>query len=409
MIREIFMKYKYLFFCCIIMILSISAVSGADNVTQDILADDSAGDLSDLQNSVDEDNTNYIRLTNDYFWDSNNETVVINKSIAIDGKGHTIDYYSNKPLFDIQAPNVIFSNEEIVRHNMFMAGDAVYTYYTPTFSIGVDSIVGSRIPTVFANDITKIYKNDTQYYARFVDEANRPLKNTTVTFHIHGVSYDRVTDSDGVAKLNINLKPGNYILRVRNPVTYEGHENMINVDSPIIMHYFNKHYGEKTPFKAKYLGSDGNPVGAGETVTFYINGVYYNRTTDSEGVAALNINLLPGAYGITTVYNGYTGYTEIDVYSPKEEYYNFIEVYDLVKTYGDETPFTAKIYDEYGHPASGEIVKFKINGVEYDRITDSNGIAKLNINLMPGRYIISISSYTGDQSNLVTVEPAFSL
>ena len=403
------MKYKYLFFCCIIMILSISAVSGADNVTQDILADDSAGDLSDLQNSVDEDNTNYIRLTNDYFGDSNNETVVINKSIAIDGKGHTIDYYSNKPLFDIQAPNVIFSNEEIVRHNMFMAGDAVYTDYTPTFSIGVESIVGSMIPTVFANDITKIYKNDTQYYARFVDEANRPLKNTTVTFHIHGVSYDRVTDSDGVAKLNINLKPGNYILRVRNPVTHEGHENMINVESPIIMSNFNQHSGEKTPFKAKYLGSDGNPVGAGETVTFYINGVYYNRTTDSEGVAALNINLLPGAYGITTVYNGYTGYTEIDVYSPKEEYYNFIEAYDLVKTYGDETPFTAKIYDEYGHPASGEIVKFKINGVEYDRITDSNGIAKLNINLMPGRYIISISSYSGYQSNLVTVEPAFSL
>ena len=39
-------------------------------------------------------------------------------------------------------------------------------------------------------------------------------------------------------------------------------------------------------------------------------------------------------------------------------------------------------------------IKFNINGVFYNRMTDKNGFAYLNINLMAGKYIIS-SSYDG--------------
>ena len=34
-----------------------------------------------------------------------------------------------------------------------------------------------------------------------------------------------------------------------------------------------------------------------------INGVFYNRTTDENGIARLNINLQAGEYIITTSYN----------------------------------------------------------------------------------------------------------
>ena len=45
-------------------------------------------------------------------------------------------------------------------------------------------------------------------------------------------------------------------------------------------------------------------MGAGEEVTFNINGVFYTRTTNASGIAKLNINLMAGQYIITSSYNG---------------------------------------------------------------------------------------------------------
>ena len=54
---------------------------------------------------------------------------------------------------------------------------------------------------------------------------------------------------------------------------------------------------------ATLLDGQGNPVD-GETVTFNINGVFYNRITRDGGQAKLNINLNPGEFIITSSYNG---------------------------------------------------------------------------------------------------------
>ena len=50
------------------------------------------------------------------------------------------------------------------------------------------------------------------------------------------------------------------------------------------------------------------------------------------------------------------------------------------------------------------IIKFNINGIFYNRKTDSNGIAMLNITLMSGKYIIT-SEYDGLKvSNTITIK-----
>ena len=46
-------------------------------------------------------------------------------------------------------------------------------------------------------------------------------------------------------------------------------------------------------------------------VTFFINGVYYTRFTDSDGVATLDINLEPGKYIVSLECNGFRGYNNI--------------------------------------------------------------------------------------------------
>ena len=52
----------------------------------------------------------------------------------------------------------------------------------------------------------------------------------------------------------------------------------------------------------------------------------------------------------------------------------------------------------------GAVYKININGVFYDRITDNAGIARLNINLMPGEYIITSMYKNGAAiSNKITI------
>ena len=255
------------------------------------------------------------------------------------------------------------------------------------------------LATVNGTDVTKVFKNATQYYATFVDGQGNYLANgTTVTFNINGVEYKRqIKDNEGKAKLNINLEQGNYIITAINPKTSEMASNNITV-LPKITENNNlvKYYKNDSQYIVKIIGDDGNPLGKNETVTFNINGVMYNRTTNETGHAKLNINLEPGDYIITASYGGCNVANKITVLP-------VLSADDLTKKYGTPAPFIANLVDGQGAPLANATVKFNINGMLYNRVTNETGQSKLNINLMAGEYIIT-SSYNGANiANKVTV------
>ena len=66
-----------------------------------------------------------------------------------------------------------------------------------------------------------------------------------------------------------------------------------------------KKYGVSDQFIAYLVDGQGNPYG-GQTVNFNIHGVFYERVTDSDGRAILNIRLgaASDVYIITSEYNG---------------------------------------------------------------------------------------------------------
>ena len=168
----------------------------------------------------------------------------------------------------------------------------------------VDATV-TVLPTVNGTDIIKVFRNATQYWATFRDSQGNYLpEGTTVTFNIHGVMYERKVSGDkGLARLNINLEAGEYIITAMNPVTGDMAANNITVLSRITENAdLVKYYRNASQYTVKVLGDDGKAVGAGENVTFNINGVFYTRQTDANGVAKLNINLQPGDYVITAEY-----------------------------------------------------------------------------------------------------------
>ena len=62
--------------------------------------------------------------------------------------------------------------------------------------------------------------------------------------------------------------------------------------------------------------------------------------------------------------------------------------------YKDGSKFQATALDGQGNPCPLNNVQFNINGVLYTKLTNENGVASLNINLMKGTYIIT-SFYNG--------------
>ena len=259
--------------------------------------------------------------------------------------------------------------------------------YNGRFGSNSTQISIQVLTTISGNDIVKQYRNDTQYYARFLDTSGNPLINQMVKFNINGVFYTRQTNDVGVARLNINLDPGEYILTAINQ-NDESHSNMITVLPNIINNTdLVKYYKNDSQYYVTVLDDEGNPVGANKTVLFNINGVYYNRNTNENGVAGLNINLSPGNYIITAIYNEFMVSNNIEVLP-------ILFADDLNMSYGDGSKFKAKLLDGQGNPFADQNITFNINGVFYNKTTNFDGIAELNINLQAGEYIIS-SYYNG--------------
>ena len=252
------------------------------------------------------------------------------------------------------------------------------------------------LPTIYAKDVLKVFKNGTHYYGLFLDGQGNPLANTEVNFNINGVFYTRTTNASGWAKLNINLPEGKYILTAINPVTGEMRTNNVTVFNLIESGDLVKYYKNGTQFIARIHSDDGGWVKAGVDVTFNINGVFYTRQTNETGHVKLNINLPPGDYIITAFYKNARKSNNVKVLSK-------LVTSDLNMKYHDGSKFVVKTLDGQGNPAPHQNVSFNINGILYSRMTNDVGEAGLNINLPSGKYIITSKYGEESKSNTITI------
>ena len=273
-----------------------------------------------------------------------------------------------------------------------------YNVITKVDNTIVNSVV-TILSTVEGSDVVKMYRNTTQYHVTLLDSQGKYLADgTPVRFNINGVFYNHVVNGNkGQATLNINLPQGKYIITTINSITGEMCANNITVLSNIVENNdITKYYKNATQYTVKIITADGKVASIGEVVTFNINGVFYNRTTDASGIATLNINLPPNNYVITADYKGCKVSNNITVLP-------VLNATDLKMKYGDGSKFKANLVDGQGKPYADQTIQFNINGIFYNKVTDSNGQAALNINLPQGEYIIT-STYNGlNVANKVTI------
>lgn len=240
--------------------------------------------------------------------------------------------------------------------------------------------------SIQTHNIRKIVGSDTQYEATLYDDYGRPLKNTRVALEINDVTYYRTTNNNGYLKMNINLMPGDYYLKVKNPVTYQSDVSYITVLPNLINNQdLTKYCRGANQYYITALNSEGRAV-ANQQVTFNIHGVFYTRTSDSNGRVKLNINLNPGEYIITAMHGIYKTSNKIKVLdrigSTSSNYFRYYENNRVFKVY--------VLNDNGVLTGQNEKIRINIHGVIYTRTLANNGEAKLNINLNPGNYIATV-------------------
>ena len=314
-------------------------------------------------------------------------------TVEIDGKKYTANVTNGTAKVNI--PALSAGNHNITTT---YSGDAKYDSMTKKGNITVIPNVNLDV-----NDVVMFYHDGTRLVAKLTDSQGKPIVNATIYFNINGVDYAKSTDDNGTASMGLNLDSNVYAVTV----TYNGSDiyskiskNVtVTINPSIIAKDLVKMYQNDTKFYAKFIGSDGKAL-VNTTVRFNIHGVFYNRTTNDDGIAELGIMLRPGNY-ILTAYNPVTG---------EEQGFNItvkslIVQNDLTKYYLNASRFQATIYDKNGSLAVNKTVTFNIHGVFYTRSTDDKGVVSLGISLRPGEYIIT-TIYEGlAVGNNITVLP----
>lgn len=140
-------------------------------------------------------------------------------------------------------------------------------------------------------------------------DGNIPLPGKKIKFNINGVDYYRVTDNEGIARMNINLGPGKYTPLI----SFSDEEyNLVTAFTDIIIKTvqkatwmegidINMTYNDGTVYQCAVYDDAGRVAG---NVDLTVNGVTYRRTPDNTGLYKLNIRLSPGNYTITAKYLG---------------------------------------------------------------------------------------------------------
>jgi hypothetical protein len=276
--------------------------------------------------------------------------------------------------------------------NLLPGSYSVFTTYDygDSDSLVVDSDI-EVFSTITGEDVVKTFKNDTQYYATFYDNYGNPLVDSDVSFNINGVFYNRKTNENGTARLNINLNSGEYTLTAihQNGLMYS---NRINVLPSISGSDITKFYKNGTQYCASFLNSAGNPLVKSE-VSFNINGVFYNKTTDKKGMAKLNINLLPGSYILTAI-NPVNG----------EMFSNIVTVIPTmiasdVESENKSTCFDVILINDDGSLGTDRDVEITVDGISYHADTDDHGVACFDLNLSSGVHDV----YSKDLKNGLTI------
>ena len=261
-------------------------------------------------------------------------------------------------------------------NSLNVTGIAVIVISTSDIYVGEDLIVDVLVSDDATGSVTlsvnnKNYTND--------------LVNSRASFTVSGLSvgtYDIIVYYSGDATFNAT--------RASTKVKVSEPDIIIISVQDLVKHY-------QDPDKLIInVTKNGSPV-VNEAITIIFHyedfpDIYYKRTTNANGQATMNINLMAGTYNATVSYQNISVPVKVTVLKANA----VISASNVSFTYKDpNSELSATMTNENGRSAFRENLNFDLNGKTYTAMTDSTGKASILIDaLPPGTYTATIS-YNG--------------
>lgn len=363
--------------------------------------------------------TNIIAYNQTYYGRNNNFYVIIkdgfnnplvNRTIYFnisDGK-HYFVYITN---CDNTGRADIHISQDPGKYTIFSYFKGNKWYEPSNYTVSI-SIYPSKSRLLVNN--TVLYGYGDIFRFRIMDDDDNPIKYETVKFIITkgNVSqlFNLTSDDEGYCELAINLLPDNYNVSV----VYDGNKNygpsnenrtlkIMKIISRIVCDFNINLTQTDNTIQIRLIDLYGREIpNQNISLTVQQNDIRYqfNSTTDVNGYAYIKADILPGEYQAIINYTGNEWYNKTSSgISLSKDYTSTIDTNitikaeDLIQYYGADKYFNISFHDpNSARPEDKEITINLIGNNTYSTYTlytDNDGIARLKIQLDPGKYIIT--------------------
>ncbi|ADC47350.1 adhesin-like protein [Methanobrevibacter ruminantium M1] len=363
---------------------------------------------------------------------SNNDKVTLTASLSpstasgnvtfnLNNKNYTAKISSGKA-----SQTITGLNEGNYTANAYYSGDSNLNSSSASTKVVVKIVIPTKI--IYKNMTTgPVAKSDGRignyFCVKLVDGSNNALTGLPIKIGFNGKIYDRTTDSNGEARLQINLANADIYTfaicylgdddhqasfevakidvnkKYPKPNSANGNSNGVPAQETISNTKLKTYIQYSNMTTKSVLKSDGR-VGdyfevklldnnkkamANVPIKIGFNGKIYDRTTDSNGGAKLQINLLkPTTYTFAIAYLGDSKYQasfEVAKIVVKAQSPKLTAPKKTFKANAKTKSVSATLISERGKPMASQSLKFTINGKTYTAKTNSNGVATVNISL----------------------------
>ena len=179
---------------------------------------------------------------------------------------------------------------------------------------------------IYAPDLEMRHK-DGSYVVQILDDDSNPIVGEEVTFEVNGKQYEDTTDDDGIASLEIGLRPKSYDIETYFPSGEEYSPRVVAKlkvlkDTEVFSEEFKDSnvklyapnmivYSKDEPdYCVRLTDKEDNPL-SGEKIIFNFNDKTFEKTTDKEGFASFDYELTQDTYELETIFEGTDKYDAV--------------------------------------------------------------------------------------------------
>ena len=242
---------------------------------------------------------------------------------------------------------------------------------------------------IYANEVNRLtvslkyyFNNETKEIHEYDGEFDLPLD---VTFYTDEGILATKKLVNGVATFDFNAKDSGAVYAMINNEVFKIDNYQLR-KTEIIVADFEKYYGSSAQLAIKLVKQNSIPI-SNEELSVTLDGTLYKIKTDKNGIAKLTLKNTPKKYAVNIAFNGdgYIGYYK----SVKVKIVKPIIKASKLKIH-KKGKFSVTFKDANKKVIKNVKVKFKIKGKSYVRTTDKKGVAKIKINLKPGKYTVKV-------------------